>query len=106
MFTKRPLTGRNHPVTSYQAAQLVMPRAGSQRARIVELLRTYDATTEEISEALELRIQSAGPRRLELEAEGWLEDSGQRRPTSSGADAIVYRLTAAARAWLDQHDQL
>jgi hypothetical protein len=33
------------------------------------------------------------PRRVELVEGGWVEDSGERRPTRSGMDAVVWRGT-------------
>lgn len=52
--------------------------------------RELGSTLEEIVIELGIAISSASPRRLELERAGWLEDSGRRRPTTSGRGATVW----------------
>jgi hypothetical protein len=60
-------------------------------------------TTEEVEEALERKHQSISPRVNELRDTGWLVDSGERRKTSSGRNAIVWTPTQAALEAVDEH---
>ncbi len=87
--------------TSRQAALEAFPRTGVHRRLILDYIASrpdYGATDDEIIVALNIRHQSAGPRRLELFEGGWIEDSGIRRRTVSGKDAIVWCLTTRGRA--------
>lgn len=89
------------PETQRQAAVLVYPETGSQRRRVLDAI--VDAaddgmTDDELERGLGLRHQTASARRNELAADGWIEDSGRRRPTSSGRDAAVWILTEAGSA--------
>lgn len=85
--------------TTNAARWAVMPRTGSQRRRILNAFIVgigqsgNDWTDDELIVALGMTHQSVGPRRGELVAGGWLEDSGHRRPTRSGQAAVVWRLT-------------
>lgn len=95
--------------TTNAARWAVMPRTGSQRHRILEaFVSDHNAlygrahpeggwTDDELIVTLRMTHQSVGPRRGELVAGGWLEDSGLRRPTRAGLDAIVWTLTPAGR---------
>lgn len=77
------------------------PKSGTDRRRVLDhLASTGDtgATDEEISIALEMRLYTAAPRRTELVSAGWVEDSGRRRPTTTGSPAAVWVLTPLARA--------
>lgn len=57
-------------------------------------------TDQEIEQSLSIRPSSASTRRAELEKGGWIEDSGLRRKTPAGNEAIVWRVTDAAKAKL------
>ena len=50
-------------------------------------------TDEEGEEALGLGGNTYRPRRVELVAKGWIEDSGRKRPTQSGRMATVWVAT-------------
>lgn len=93
--------GRFHadgPETEREAAELVMPRSGSQRARILTQLYAvgeHGATDYELNELLNpgRRSVCAGTRRAELIRDGWpIVDSGRRRPTDTATPAIVWIL--------------
>jgi len=87
-------TGREHPETSHAAAARVLPNTGTQRAKVLDFIRARypdGATDDEMQEGLGLRHQSQTPRRNELARDGWIEDSGVKRSTGTGADAIVWR---------------
>jgi hypothetical protein len=68
--------------TQVAAAAAVRPRTGTQRARVLDAIRTAGRDgliDEEIEDALHLDGNSARPRRKELEEGGLIVDSGQRR---------------------------
>lgn len=89
--------------TSEEAALRAMPRSSTRRFMVLEaIVAAGEAgrTDDELIVELGLPHQSVGPRRLELVEGGWIEDSGQRRRTRTGADAIVWVLTeAGATKW-------
>lgn len=97
----RTIPGRHHadgPETERIAAALVAPRAGSQRSRVLEALQQagqYGATDNELHfvHKIGARPHVPGTRREELIRDGWpIVDSGKRRPTDTGAPAIVWVL--------------
>lgn len=76
------LVRRDHPDTSYAAARRVEPRTGTQRAKVLDLIRRrgdFGATDRELQLTLHLPGNSERPRRVELTQAGWLRDSGERR---------------------------
>jgi hypothetical protein len=86
------IVGAHHPDTSRLAALEVAPRTGTQRARVLDYIRTRGsrgATDAEIQHALGMNGNTERPRRIELVEGGWLTDSGLRR-TVSGRPAIVW----------------
>jgi hypothetical protein len=71
-------------------------QAGSNKARdrqrVVEFIKSrgeYGATTEEASEALELRYTTASARFSDLKRDGLIVESGRTRKTRSGCAAAV-----------------
>lgn len=79
--------------TSRDAAKSILPKTGTQRARVFDYIvsrETFGATDEEICQALEMNPSSVRPRRLELLEANLIELSPQRRLTSSGQKAIVW----------------
>lgn len=97
----RPMPGRAHrdgPDTERTAARLVTPRSGTQRAKVLDVLREAGdkgATDYELWHIFKIgaRPHVPGTRREELIADGWpIEDSGLRRPTDTGTPAIVWVL--------------
>ena len=92
------------PETERGAAYRNMPRSGSQRLRVLECLHAAGErgrTDQEMEEILELKRPSPGSRRGELVQGGWVKDSGRRRSTDLGSSAVVWVLTAEARARCD-----
>lgn len=86
--------------TSAAARYAVMPKTVSQRSRVLNefvLCVNGGWTDDELIVRTGMSHQSVGPRRGELVAGHWLCDSGVRRPTRSGQDAIVWCLTETAR---------
>jgi len=78
--------------TERQAAKNALGNSGNQRSRIYEYIASQPdgATLDELASALGLLIQSATPRRKELEDAGLIRDSGKRRKTASGNNSIVW----------------
>jgi hypothetical protein len=106
---KRPLTnperaetttGTDHPITSHLAAFRVMPRSGTQRRRLLNLLvEAYPGglTDEDFAERTGLSLNTIRPRRGELVRGGWAYATRERRKTQHDNDAIVWAITARGR---------
>lgn len=89
----RTQMGNTHPPTSRAAAARALPRSGSDRRRVYDLIAARGAegaTDDEIEVALGLPHQTASARRNGLRDDGWVADSGRRRPTRTGAEATVW----------------
>ena len=79
--------------TSYEAAKRIEPALGRLQAKVLTYLLTNDGkglTCDEIEEASGLKHQTASARIRELAQKGLIEDSGDRRPTRSGRNAVVW----------------
>lgn len=79
--------------TSRKAGEDALGRAGSQRRAIyneVFLAGSQGLTVDELRERLNMPPTSVSARVTGLQQDGWLVDSGQRRPTRYGSDAIVW----------------
>lgn len=86
-------TGAEHPDTSRQAALLALPRTGTQRHRVLTAIRASGdrgLTDSELGDRLGMNPSSVRPRRGELVQGMHIKDSGRRRATPSGAEAIVW----------------
>lgn len=89
------------PDTEREAAIGQYPKSGTDRRRVLDQLAACGddgATDEELSVALSMRLYTAAPRRNELVDGGWVEDTGRRRPTTTGSLATVWALTPLGRA--------
>lgn len=93
---ERPLVDRNvtrtgPQETSQAAARKALGRTGAQRHQIYELIKLHGGLTcDEVCARLQLLVQSVTPAINTLARDGWLEDSGKRRETRSGREAIVW----------------
>lgn len=94
--------GRRHPDTAHAAAERALPRTGSKRRAVVERIARVALTAEEVGEAFGWPHQSYSATVSTLARDGWLEDSGERRTTTTGNDAIVWTLTREGRRLLEQ----
>lgn len=83
--------------TSRKAALDNYPRQGSQRMRILNALDMENATREELGERMSIPDNSIRPRVKELIEGGWIEESDHTRPTQTGSDAAILKLTNRAR---------
>lgn len=91
------------PETSATAASLSGPSAGSMRREIIDRIRCQPSalrgmTEDELEVALKRGHSSVSSAVNHLATViNWLQDSGYRRTTRGGRDAIVWELTPAAR---------
>ena len=82
--------------TSREAAEKAKPNAGKQREEIfwaIQAAANYKfkgCTADEISELLKLPAQSVSARINGLHKDGYIKDSGERRKTRYGRNAIVW----------------
>jgi len=79
---------KNPHDTQIKAAASV--RAGTGKARVLEALQERPMTDEEIARHTGLSINTARPRRVDLVEGGLVHDTGERRKTDTGHDAIVW----------------
>lgn len=82
-----------HQDTSVAAAISILEHAENLRARIYRFIKRTDrhgATDDELEIASSQRHQTVSARRRELVLMNAIEDSGQRRQTRSGRNAIVW----------------
>ena len=87
--------------TSREAADRIAPVSGELRRRVYQYLRDQGAngaTDQEIQKALQMRPSTECPRRLELQEQGLVVDSGKRRLTESGRKATVWVIAEHAPA--------
>lgn len=78
--------------TSEKAGDSMIGPAKSLRTLVYEYLREFGPKTdEEIETALALKHQTASARRRELVLGGWVVETDERRETSSGRTATVWR---------------
>jgi len=91
------MISKAHPATSRTAAQNAFLRSGTRRKMIYELIkRHYEVglCDHEIIEITALSPNTARPTRISLMKDGLISDSGKRRKTPQGNDAIVWRVSA------------
>ena len=83
---------RNAVDTSRDAAYKAKPKSGKQRLAIYNLLRDrHGLTADEISLLLDLPAQSVSARLNGLANDRLIVDSGERRKTRYGRNAIVWK---------------
>lgn len=95
LFT--PTARAADPDTSHAAAELAEVRAGSNRALALRALGAAGSaglTDFELAARTGVAQTSIGVRRKELVRAGCVEPTEARRPSPSGALAIVWRVTA------------
>lgn len=93
-IVSRNLVAYRHdaPDTSVDAAIAAKPKSGKQRLAIYNLLRDRQGlTADEISLLLDLPAQSVSARLNGLAHDQLILDSGDRRKTRYGRNAIVWR---------------
>lgn len=90
--------------TSKAAAGLSVPLQFSVRQEITEALTRTNIgyTDDQLEERLKRPHQTVSSARNWLVAAGWVRDSGQRRKTRGGREAVVWELTDAGTTALQQ----
>lgn len=80
------------PITSHAAARLTEPKASTNRALALRILREHPEglTDFELAELTGIQQTSIGKRRGELRDGGFVRDTGKVRKAPSGASAIVW----------------
>ena len=84
---------QRHSETSVSAAKAIAPAAATLRLMVLEALRKAGAdglTDEEMLSATGLQPSTGRPRRIELMQAGHVRDSGRKRETRSGRNAVVW----------------
>lgn len=96
---------RHDPDTSRRAARSNAVRSGSQRHRVLAALYLASGpglTDDELGERVGIYRHVAGTRRGELVGAGLVEATDYRRPTPTGNQAIVWRITDRGLAVINQ----
>lgn len=86
--------------TERAAASWIMPRSGTLRRLVLDAIAAayfYGLTDDEMQVQLGMNPSTQRPRRVELSEDGWITDSGDRRTTRGGRQAIVWKLTPEGR---------
>lgn len=79
--------------TQRTAAVLAYPNTGTQRRRVLDYITNcggYGATDENVQDGLNMNPSTQRPRRVELVEGGFIVDSGDKRKTRSGREAVVW----------------
>ena len=82
-----------HPITSHLAANKAFPKSGTKKKIVYDLIKSkgiFGMCDHEIELKLKWTHQSASSSRNALMNDGWVIDSGLRRTTPQGNDAIVW----------------
>ena len=94
---ERPPLAGNHTAlgknpVSQAAARRAFGRSGTARERIYNVIQAHPdgLTVHELRQLITLHFHTVAARVSDLNLEGWLTDSGQRRPTDTGAMATVW----------------
>lgn len=87
--------GHAHPDTAQDMAVAALPKSGTLRAEVYGVIvETGGSTDDEIEQALDRSHQSVSGSRNTLAADKLIVDSGERRETRYGFQAIVWKVTA------------
>lgn len=91
-MNQRGKARRDHGETSHDAADKITSISGRQRRLVFELIAASECgmTDEEMQLQSGLSPSSQRPRRVELVEGGHIVDSGARRKTKSGREAVVW----------------
>jgi hypothetical protein len=97
------------PLATSEAAAAYMSKrvhdvVGEVFGQILSVCRqgAFGLTTDAVEQRLRRSHQSVSPRVTELRDQGWITDSGQKRKTRYGQDAVVWTPTPAAMRAAEQ----
>ena len=80
----------NYTSTSKKALASIKPKIKTKREQVYDLLKVNPLTNYEISDELEIPLSSVCARVRELQVLNLVIDSGLKRKTKYGKDAIVW----------------
>ena len=81
----------NHTKTSQEALATIKPKIKTKREQVYDLIKLNALTNYEISDELDMPLSSVTARCRELQILNLVEDSGERRKTKYGKQAIVWQ---------------
>lgn len=93
LFHTPPTAPFSNPMTSKEAAEAIQPTLGAIESKVLGFIvgrKRIGATCDEVERLLGFRHQTASARIYDLAQKGLIQDSGDRRETSSGRRAIVW----------------
>ena len=98
LFATYPdVPGWKRQETSREAAETMAPKAASLRTKVISTLNRHPSgiTPDECAALLNLDVLAIRPRFSELNREGLIEKTGDRRANRSGLRANVWRPVAS-----------
>ena len=81
----------NYTDTSQKALATIKPKIKTKREQVYDFVKLQSSTNYEISDELEMPLSSVCGRVRELQILNLVEDSGLRRETKYGKQAIVWQ---------------
>jgi len=81
----------NYTKTSQKALATIKPKIKTKREQVYDLIKLNALTNYEISDELDMPLSSVTARCRELQVLNLVEDSGTRRKTKYGKQAIVWQ---------------
>lgn len=87
--------------TSEDASDKIRPHLPRIRSAVLRRLHYVALTCDQIEEFTGFAHQTVGPRLRELADAGLIERTDERRPTRSGRDAFVWKITQNGLALLE-----
>ena len=81
----------NYTKTSQEALATIKPKIKTKREQVYDLIKLNALTNYEISDELDMPLSSVTARCRELQVLNLVEDSGKRRKTKYGKQAIVWQ---------------
>lgn len=85
----------DHPASAYEAAQLIAGKASRKAREVFAVIERSPVTDEEGTLCSGISGNTWRPRRTALVEAHYVKDSGTRRPTRAGIEAIVWQVTPA-----------
>ena len=81
----------NYTETSKKALATIKPKIKTKREEVYEFIKFQASTNYEIADELDMPLSSVTARCRELQVLNLVEDSGERRKTKYGKQAIVWQ---------------
>ena len=81
----------NYTKTSQEALATIKPKIKTKREEVYEFIKFQASTNYEISDELDMPLSSVCGRVRELQVLNLVEDSGEKRKTKYGKQAIVWQ---------------